>query len=124
MEEFSESLTESAGQIFELRIRVGRAESDEEREAAEAELATFQENRNASVRSRLEEILDEEQLQRLDQFVLHRSGPPALAREDVAEKLGLDENQQLAIASMIEQRGEAMRGGFRMSREMIQIVGI
>lgn len=117
VEEFSDSFSEGSQELYDLSFRVRQAQSDEERAAAEAELDALRTQRAGQLREKLTEILEEPQLQRLDQIVLHRAGPSALAREDVAEKLGLSENQRIAITDMVEQRQQALGRSFRMPRD-------
>ncbi len=62
----------------------------------------------------LDAILEPEQKTRLEQIELQLQGPRALLRRDIAEKLGLTEEQQSKIREIFE----SLRPDFRRIREM------
>jgi len=68
---------------------------------------------------KIAEILEPAQFKRLKQIELQRQGVDGLVREDIAQALGLSEEQQQEIKGILEQRGkkmqelgEQMRGAF------------
>ncbi|MCB8933092.1 MAG: hypothetical protein M9921_00455 [Fimbriimonadaceae bacterium] len=68
---------------------------------------------NAEARAQMMEaikgILDAKQFQRFQELELQRSGPSALARQDVAEKLKLSDAQKESIQSINQEQQQAMR---------------
>ena len=103
----------------EFFTRLRNAESEEERTAIMEEMRLAQQQRAAEARDMLAGILSEEQMKRLDQIVLHRQGPAMLARPEVAESIGLSEQQQSEIETLVSERQSSLRGpaAFTMSRE-------
>lgn len=68
---------------------------------------------------RIAEILEPAQFKRLKQIELQQQGVDGLVREDIAQALGLSEDQRQEIKEILEQRGkkmqelgEQMRGAF------------
>ena len=86
-----------------------QAESDEERAAIQAEMQFMREEREAALRTDLAAVLDEKQMTRLDQLLLHRTGLTALTQAPTAEKLGLTDEQQDEVADLLADRVTALR---------------
>ena len=64
------------------------------------------------------ELLDDEQFARARELMLQRTGVEALAREDVATELGLDDSQKKQVAELMTELQSSERDfGFRASRE-------
>ncbi len=58
----------------------------------------------------IKRVLNEEQYTRYQQLVLQQQGPSALARPEIAEKVGLSEAQIQQIRQIQQAQQEAMRG--------------
>ena len=71
--------------------------SREEREKRFAEMRTKAEQANKDAESKLASILDAKQVERLNQLRVQREGAAALARPEVATKLGLSAEQKEKI---------------------------
>ncbi|MCA9054956.1 MAG: hypothetical protein KDA75_14040, partial [Planctomycetaceae bacterium] len=101
----------------DMRDRMRNA-SEEERQALFAEMQTAMQERQKQREEQVKQILDEKQYTRLSQLSLQRAGVSALAREDVAESLGLSEDQRTEMTSLGEDyRSKMMELGFRASEE-------
>ncbi|MFO1094693.1 MAG: secretin N-terminal domain-containing protein [Planctomycetaceae bacterium] len=114
--ELSEAPPENAEAFGEL-FQAMRDATEEEQVALRAEMRRLTETRDVKVEEQLKGILNETQAARLEQIVLHRSGPAALARPDRATKFKLTEDQQAQLSDMSSERQSAMRGMFGMSQE-------
>jgi len=112
----SEAPSENSVQIGEL-FQAMREASDDEQIAIRAELRRLGEERDLKVETELKGILDETQMTRLEQVVLHRAGPGALARADRAEKLKLTGDQIEKLNSLAAEKQAASFGAWGMSRE-------
>lgn len=94
------------------------AESDEERASIQAEMQAMREEKEKALHAELAGALNAEQMRRLDQLVLHRTGVSALAQSATAEKLGLTEEQVETIKTLAADRQSAVRElGFGASQE-------
>jgi hypothetical protein len=86
--------------------------SQEERRRRMEELRKQGEEREKKANEMAKMILEPKQYDRLNQLQLQREGANALARPEIAEKLGLDESQKDKIAKIRESaRGERGGGG-------------
>lgn len=84
-----------------------------------AELRPELEKQAKETEKKIAEIIEPAQFKRLKQIELQQQGVDGLVREDIAEALGLSEEQQQEIKGILEQRGkkmqelgEQMRGAF------------
>ena len=75
-----------------------------------------------SAESSLGKILDRAQVTRLKQIELQLPGPSVVLREDMIEKLGIDEVQHEMLQEVMNGRREAQRETGRARREMMQAV--
>ena len=91
----------------QVNLRDLRDLSQEEREKRFGELRKKFETLGKEVDEKLANILDAKQIERLHQLQLQRDGATALARPDVAKKLGLSEEQQARIKKI---QGDARSG--------------
>jgi hypothetical protein len=73
-----------------------------------------------SAEQQLAKILSRGQLNRLRQIQLQLEGPSALVRDEIAEKLNLDEFQVQAIRDLMNERGQARRESFRAQGELFR----
>jgi type II secretory pathway component GspD/PulD (secretin) len=112
----SEAPAENAEQMGQL-FQAMREASDDEQVVLRAELRRISEERDLKTETELKGILDEAQMTRLEQVVLHRAGPGALARADRAEKLKLTTEQIEKLNSLAAEKQTASFGAFGMSRE-------
>ena len=102
----------------EFRDRMRAAESDEERQALMAEAQQRAQERQQQREEQVKQILDERQVSRLNELSLQRAGPSALARDEIAESLGLDESQRTQLTALNDEYRAAMfELGFRASDE-------
>jgi Spy/CpxP family protein refolding chaperone len=77
--------------------------SEEERQKRFAEMREQFEKANKETDEKVAKILDESQQKRLGELRLQREGINALRRKDVAEKLGLTDDQQQKIRQIQEE---------------------
>jgi hypothetical protein len=89
--------------------------SEQQREQFFAEMRERAEKRAAEDKKTLADILVPPQLERLDQIALQIQGVGALANAEVAEKIGLDDEQIKTIQTELQ---EAMNGMREKMREM------
>jgi type II secretory pathway component GspD/PulD (secretin) len=110
-----ESGRDSMRDVFD---RSRRAESDEERQAIQAEMQQMFADMQTKREEQIKGILDERQFQRANELSLQRSGTSSLTRDDVAESLGLDESQRGQLTSLNDEYRTAREElGFRASDE-------
>ena len=74
--------------------RMRTAQTDEERQQIQTEMAEQFQARQKEREDKLKEILGADKSTRLEQLSLQRSGSMALYRDDVAESLGLEQSQR------------------------------
>jgi hypothetical protein len=86
--------------------------SPEQRERRFAEAREKSEAVNRQADERIAKVLEAEQRERLDQLRLQRDGVAALARPEIAEKLGLTEDQVASIRRIQDQSRPRVPGGF------------
>jgi Spy/CpxP family protein refolding chaperone len=114
---FAETMqVEGAGmrEIFEKM----RDASDEERQTLRDQIAALRAEINSKTLAGLSDILDEQQLTRLQQINWQREGAAALTSLVVMEKLGLSEEQQTKLADLSQkQNSERRELGFQASPE-------
>ena len=117
--EVAEALNQTADTAGEVFARLREAATDEERQEILAEMRLAMREREAKAREMLAEFLDEQQMQRLNQIILHRQGPAALAEPDVADALALTDEQREEIAGFVAEQQASLRGpaAFSLSRE-------
>lgn len=85
--------------------------SNEQRQAARQEMESKSE---AAAKG----LLDEEQFGRVRELMFQRLGAAAIARDDVATELGLDDSQKKQVAELAGQMRDALRElGFRATHE-------
>ena len=102
----------------EFRDRMRSAQSDEEREAVQAEMRAMFEQQQQQTEARLKEILSNKQFERANQIRLHRAGTRALADENLAKEIGLSDAQRKQLEEINAQRDAARQElGFRMTDE-------
>lgn len=107
MEEVRKELNITSEQAEKLRAARGNPEDfqnltrEERRERFEQLVKKTEET--------IKSVLDEKQQQRLSELRIQREGPTALARPEVAEKVGLDQSQKEQIQKILEES----RGGDR-----------
>ncbi|MBX3440806.1 MAG: hypothetical protein KF774_00265 [Planctomyces sp.] len=102
------------GEIFERM----RNADDEERAALREEMQQMMARQQAESESQIQSILSEEQWNRLQQISLHRTGPSALARDDLAGEFKLTEDQRESLSGVTQEYMTALRDlGFRASQE-------
>jgi hypothetical protein len=77
--------------------------TNEERQAARQEIGE-------KLEAGLKELLDEQQFNRARQLMLHRMGPAAFARADVAAELELDDSQKKQVEELAPQLRPQRRG--------------
>ncbi|MEZ6051928.1 MAG: secretin N-terminal domain-containing protein [Planctomycetaceae bacterium] len=103
------------GDLFQ---RMRDATTDEEREALREEMRSAFEQRRRESDEQLKSILNEQQTTRLQQVSLQQQGLRALGQDEVAESLGLTDDQKSQIKTLVEERDYARRElGFRASEE-------
>lgn len=85
----------------------------EERNAKMAELMEQREKLAADAEKKLAEVLNADQVKRLNQIVYQALGGRALAREDVAKELALSNEQREKVATIIASENEKRRQLFR-----------
>ncbi|MCA9110405.1 MAG: hypothetical protein KDA52_10680, partial [Planctomycetaceae bacterium] len=103
------------GDLFQ---RMRDATTDEEREALREEMRSAFEQRRRESDEQLKSILNEQQTTRLQQVSLQQQGLRALGQDEVAESLGLTDDQKSQIKTLVEERDNARRElGFRASEE-------
>lgn len=91
--------------------------SDEERRARFEEFRKQREERSKKEEDAAKLVLKPEQLDRLNELRLQRAGASALERSEVAEKVGLTQEQKDKIASISQ---EARRDGGGFNRDASQ----
>jgi len=129
LRELGEKLQGEGGNVWQKAVeRLGGREAVEKLEPEERR-AKFQEimeefrpeleRRAQEIEKQVAEILEPDQFKRLKQIELQWQGVDGLVRPDVAQALGLSEDQQKEIKAAIEERnkemetlGEEMRGMF------------
>ncbi len=94
-----------------------REMSEEERQQAFEKMRKQAEERAEEMKLQLEEVLLPQQLERLEQISLQIRGVQALDDPEVADKLGLSEDQKTKLAEARQAQGEKMR---ERMREMFQ----
>ncbi len=87
----------------------GRGRGGFDREAMRAAMEEFQQTALQS----LAKILDKTQRIRLDQIALQAQGVLAVARDDIAQKLNMSEEQQEMVHEVVAQRDQSRRDLFR-----------
>ena len=85
---------------------------DEERRQKMEELAEKGQELQNSATAKLKEILDEEQMARLQQLRLQQTGIRALAEEGVAEELGLSPAQKAKVTKITTEAMQSFTQGF------------
>jgi type II secretory pathway component GspD/PulD (secretin) len=117
VEELSEQSQSRAGG-GDLFQRMGEARSEEERAALREEMQRAFQERQRQIDEQLKSILNAQQMARLQQISLQRRGMTALADEEIADSLGLNEEQKSQIEELQDERRDAARElGFRASQE-------
>lgn len=99
---------------------------EEERQAKMEELRKQMEERGKAMEKKIAEVLGPEKFGRLKEIELQMSGVGAIARSEVADYLGLTEEQKEKLQKMREESREASRarmeevipGGFGAMRDM------
>jgi hypothetical protein len=95
-----------------------REATPEQQASIREEMYAKREASRKTLDSKVKEILSPDQLGRAEQLVLQRLGPPALNRSEVAQKLGLSEEQKKQVASIIQTAAEKNAAlGFRGPQE-------
>lgn len=118
LEELAEKM-QDRGAFGDMFQRMRDAESDEEREALREEMRTAFEERRREAEEQIKTILNEQQLDRLQQVSLQRRGVRAIGDAEIADSLGLSDEQKSQVAELLEQRDDARRElGFRASTEV------
>jgi type II secretory pathway component GspD/PulD (secretin) len=101
--------SQDRGAFTEVFQRMREAQTDEERAQIREEMGRAFEERRKQQDEQLKGILSDQQMTRLNEIVLQRQGPRALARDDVASSLGLSEEQKTRLSEVLEQRDVARR---------------
>ncbi len=104
--------------MFDLFRRLRSAETDQEREAARAELEKARDQLRKKAEEALQKILTPEQFQRLKQLELQQRGVRALAEDEHAQALGLSPQQREKIKQLLEQQEEKQRELFESLRDV------
>ncbi len=91
--------------------------SQEEREERFAEMRKKAAATNKQADEKVGSILDTKQAERLGQLRIQREGLRALSRPEIAERLGLTEEQQTQMRKIREDARPQARGGRDMSEE-------
>ena len=104
--------------MFDLFRRLRSAETDQEREAAQAEIDKARGELRKKAEEALQKILSPEQFQRLKQLELQQRGPRALADEEQAQSLGLSQEQRQKIQQHLDQLEEKQRQLFEGLRDL------
>lgn len=104
---------DAIGEVFQAM----REASEDEQVGLRAEFRRLSEERDLDIEKQLQGILEESQMTRLEQVILHRAGPAALVRADRAETLKLTGEQLSQFDALSTERQQAMIGTFGMSRE-------
>lgn len=86
--------------------------SQEDREKLFTEMRKKGEEANKQAEEKLGKLLEAKQVARLSQLRLQRDGVAALARDEVAKQLGLNEEQQAKLKTLQEAARPQGRGGF------------
>lgn len=115
--ELAETPPENAEELGAIFEALREAQTDEERAAIRAEMQNLNEARDLKVEEQLRGILNETQATRLEQIVLHRTGPGALTRADRADKLKLTPEQRQQLSDLSAERQAGMFSNFGLSRE-------
>lgn len=109
----SRPAAEDTGAVFE---KLRSAKTDEERDAARAELKALSDVAIKLGEAKLKKVIDEKQYERAVQLYLQQTGPRALTDERYSKQIGLKDEQVSRIEELIEKRDQAMRDlGFRSS---------
>ncbi|MCA9074554.1 MAG: hypothetical protein KDA93_05940 [Planctomycetaceae bacterium] len=117
LDELAESM-QDRGAFGDLFQRMQNAESDEERSALREEMRAAFDERRREAEEQVKTILNEQQVTRLQQVSLQRQGLRAIGEAEVADSIGLSDEQKSQVAELLEQRDDARREiGFRASRE-------
>ncbi|MCA9081398.1 MAG: hypothetical protein KDA58_12615, partial [Planctomycetaceae bacterium] len=110
-----DQMRERMGPLFD---KLRSAESDEERQQLQAEMQKIGQEIQEENDGKVRKILGEQQVGRLQQIVLQRSGPRALLQDDVRKDLNISDAQQKQLEEVATAydtaRGEL---GFRSSEE-------
>jgi hypothetical protein len=98
--------------------------SDEERQKRGEEFRTKMADLTKKTDEAVKMVLDEKQMPRLQQLQVQQEGPSALLRAEIADKLGLSDDQKGKLAEIQKKSTPDMRGAFRQgqSREEIEKV--
>ncbi|MFG0332974.1 MAG: secretin N-terminal domain-containing protein, partial [Maioricimonas sp. JB049] len=114
-ESSQERMRERMGGVFE---QLRAAESDDERDRLRDQMRAMGEELARETEAEVSKVLDEKQFDRLRQISLHRAGTRAFLQDDLADELGLTEEQRKQLEELREQQDEARRElGFRASDE-------
>lgn len=98
--------------------KLRNAKTDEERDAARAEMQSLIEKRNQEAEQEISKLIGDEKMSRLQQISLQFQGPRALQNEEIVKDLNLTSDQQAKIEALNGQRNDARRElGFRASAE-------
>lgn len=116
IQELAETPSENSEEAADLFAAIREAPDDQRTELV-AELQQLNEQRDVQIEAQLEGILNETQFARLEQILLHRSGPDALIRPDRAEKINLTDEQRERLVALSAERRDAVFGNFDLSRE-------
>jgi Spy/CpxP family protein refolding chaperone len=119
IEELSQTLRAESSGMREIFSQLREADESEQAQLRE-QIDTLRAENEAKAKEALKEILNEEQMTRLQQINWQQTGPSALTTADAAEKLGLSEEQQQKLAELSDQRDAAIRDASREERQAVR----
>ncbi len=117
IEKVQESLQPSEEEQQRNRDRFRQDLSSEERTALFAEMRKEQEAQSETAMTKLKDVLQPAQYDRLEQIRYQELGVQALAREPVSIELKLSDLQKTEVAKLVEEFQSARRDMYRMPRE-------